>query len=206
MRQLFEQKQKIITPDFLIKFPFEHPLGQPRLSNVTINATVHTASRAGASVARTTERVGPTLLALRNITGQLPSLIKAKTSVANFNIRKGSELGAIATLRKENLARFVSNYVNVVLPKFIENPPVALRPTRSGPRNAQNERRRQAAQSQNELQSPLRGAPYAKQAPQARSGAMLASHAPRRVSDFARRGATADTIHTVPNRATLRFS
>jgi ribosomal protein L5 len=142
MRLYFEQKQKIITPDFLIKFPLEHPLSQPKLTNVTINATVHSSGRGPSGGSRTLETVGPTLVTLRGITGQLPSLVKAKTSVANFNIRKGLEMGAITTLRKESLARFFNNYLWVVLPKFIENPQTNARnSTRSGA-GATAERRR----------------------------------------------------------------
>lgn len=54
-------------------------------------------------------QLGPTYIALRNITGQGPSLIKAKSSVANFNIKKGNEIACQTTLRRANLLNFYLN-------------------------------------------------------------------------------------------------
>jgi hypothetical protein len=130
----------------LTKFPLTHPLSAPKLSNIIINAwspaadlrargapqeggrgplgrsergaatsPVGGAARSGRG-AGAAESLTVLRIAIRNITGQLPSLIKAKMSVANFNLRKGAERGVIVTLRRDSLARFVNNYLFIARP------------------------------------------------------------------------------------------
>jgi large subunit ribosomal protein L5 len=51
------------------------------------------------------------------ITGQKPVITKAKTSIANFKLREGRQIGAKVTLRGEKMWAFVDRLVNVVLPR-----------------------------------------------------------------------------------------
>jgi large subunit ribosomal protein L5 len=54
---------------------------------------------------------------LAQITGQKPVITKAKTSIANFKLREGRQIGAKVTLRGEKMWAFVDRLVNVVLPR-----------------------------------------------------------------------------------------
>jgi large subunit ribosomal protein L5 len=51
------------------------------------------------------------------ITGQKPVVTKARTSIANFKLREGREIGAKVTLRGERMWAFLDRLLNVVLPR-----------------------------------------------------------------------------------------
>jgi ribosomal protein L5 len=57
-----------------------------------------------------------TLIMLEKITGLLPKLIKAKKSVAGFNIRAGMDIGARVTLRKKFLERLYQTLNMIIAP------------------------------------------------------------------------------------------
>jgi large subunit ribosomal protein L5 len=54
---------------------------------------------------------------LAQITGMKAVRTKAKKSIANFKLRKGMEVGAIATLRGAYMYEFLDRLVNVALPR-----------------------------------------------------------------------------------------
>ena len=54
---------------------------------------------------------------LATVTGQRPTITKAKKSIANFKLRQGQSLGARVTLRGRNMYEFLSRLVNVALPR-----------------------------------------------------------------------------------------
>lgn len=51
------------------------------------------------------------------ITGQNPSLIKAKKSIAGFKVREGEIVGLKTTLRGNMMVDFISKVINIVLPR-----------------------------------------------------------------------------------------
>lgn len=57
-----------------------------------------------------------TFFLIKKITGQFPSFIKAKKSVANFNIRAGMDIGIKLTLRSKALEQFYKNYNLIMSP------------------------------------------------------------------------------------------
>ena len=54
---------------------------------------------------------------LTTITGQKPSVRKAKKSIANFKLREGNEIGAKVTLRGDRMWEFLDRLVSVALPR-----------------------------------------------------------------------------------------
>jgi large subunit ribosomal protein L5 len=54
---------------------------------------------------------------LTTITGQKPSVRKAKKSIANFKLREGMPIGAKVTLRRERMYEFLDRLVMVALPR-----------------------------------------------------------------------------------------
>lgn len=55
---------------------------------------------------------------LAQISGQLPSIRKAKISVAGFNLRAGMPVGMAVTLRGKRAANFVKKLTSIVLPRL----------------------------------------------------------------------------------------
>jgi large subunit ribosomal protein L5 len=51
------------------------------------------------------------------ITGQKPSVRKAKKSVSNFRLREGQAIGATVTLRRDRMWEFLDRLLNVALPR-----------------------------------------------------------------------------------------
>jgi large subunit ribosomal protein L5 len=54
---------------------------------------------------------------LETITGQKPSVRKAKKAISNFKLREGLKIGAMVTLRKERMYEFLDRLVNIALPR-----------------------------------------------------------------------------------------
>ncbi|MEK7497849.1 MAG: 50S ribosomal protein L5 [Patescibacteria group bacterium] len=55
---------------------------------------------------------------LAQITGQLPSVRKAKISVAGFNLRAGMPVGMAVTLRGKRAMNFFKKLTSIVLPRL----------------------------------------------------------------------------------------
>jgi large subunit ribosomal protein L5 len=54
---------------------------------------------------------------MTQITGQKPSMCKAKKSVANFKLREGMTIGVKVTLRGERMYEFLDRLFNLALPR-----------------------------------------------------------------------------------------
>jgi large subunit ribosomal protein L5 len=52
------------------------------------------------------------------ITGQKPSVRKAKKSIANFKLREGNEIGVKATLRGDRMWEFYDRLVSLAIPRI----------------------------------------------------------------------------------------
>jgi len=63
---------------------------------------------------------------LLSITGQKPSLRRAKVAIAGFKIRKGDPIGLMVTLRGARMKDFLTKLVRIVLPKIRDFQGVSL--------------------------------------------------------------------------------
>jgi large subunit ribosomal protein L5 len=55
---------------------------------------------------------------LTTITGQRPSVRKAKKSIANFKLREGNEIGAKVTMRGDRMWEFYDRLVSLAIPRI----------------------------------------------------------------------------------------
>ena len=55
---------------------------------------------------------------LTTITGQKPSVRKAKKSIANFKLREGNEIGAKVTLRGDRMWEFFDRLISIAIPRI----------------------------------------------------------------------------------------
>ncbi|NUN09892.1 MAG: 50S ribosomal protein L5 [Ignavibacteriaceae bacterium] len=102
--------KKDIVPSLMKKFDYKSVMEVPKLVKVTINFGV------GDAVS------DPKLLEeaikdLEAITGQKPSVRKSKKAISNFKLRQGINIGAMVTLRKENMYEFLDRFINIALPR-----------------------------------------------------------------------------------------
>jgi large subunit ribosomal protein L5 len=82
----------------------------PRLEKITINM--------GLGEAVTNPKILDTAVeGLAAITGQKPVVTKAKKSIAVFKLRAGQKIGAMVTLRRDQMYEFMDRLVNFALPR-----------------------------------------------------------------------------------------
>ena len=55
---------------------------------------------------------------IKSIAGQKPLVTNSKLSVANFKVRKGMPVGAMATLRGERMYDFLQKLICIILPRI----------------------------------------------------------------------------------------
>ena len=82
----------------------------PRLSKIVVNMGV------GAAV-QDTKQLDAAVEDLRLITGQAPTITKAKKSIAGFKIRQGMPIGAKVTLRGDRMWEFLDRLLATAIPR-----------------------------------------------------------------------------------------
>ncbi|MDR0545534.1 MAG: 50S ribosomal protein L5 [Mycoplasmataceae bacterium] len=102
--------EKLITDAFLNEKEATVKMAIPRLEKIVINAGVGD----GASDVKLIESMNNDI---KNITGQTPVLTKSKKAIATFKLRENQPIGVKVTLRGERMWNFVSQLINVALPR-----------------------------------------------------------------------------------------
>jgi large subunit ribosomal protein L5 len=82
----------------------------PRLIKVVINVGVGRATQDIKELDRAVDE-------LAVITGQRPSIRRARKSVASFRLREGMPIGATVTLRGDRMFEFLDRLITIVLPR-----------------------------------------------------------------------------------------
>jgi large subunit ribosomal protein L5 len=108
--RLAEEYKKDIVPSLMKKFGYQSVMQVPKLDKIVVNMGV------GSAVA------DPKILEvavkeLETITGQKPSVRKAKKAISNFKLREGLKIGAMVTLRRERMYEFLDRLINIALPR-----------------------------------------------------------------------------------------
>ncbi|HIC33915.1 MAG TPA: 50S ribosomal protein L5, partial [Gammaproteobacteria bacterium] len=87
-----------------------NPMAVPKLLKIVVNMGVGRATQDIKELDRAVDE-------LTAITGQKPSLRRARKSVASFRLREGMPIGAKVTLRGERMFEFLDRLVSIVLPR-----------------------------------------------------------------------------------------
>ncbi|MGH2693201.1 MAG: 50S ribosomal protein L5 [Actinomycetota bacterium] len=83
----------------------------PRPEKVVVNMGVGEASRDGKLIEGATKD-------LTTITGQRPSIRRARKSIATFKIRQGMPVGVATTIRGDRMWDFIDRLTSIVLPRI----------------------------------------------------------------------------------------
>jgi large subunit ribosomal protein L5 len=83
----------------------------PRLQKIVVNMGV------GAAVADS-KQMDAAVEDLRIITGQQPTITRAKKSIAGFKIREGMPIGAKVTLRGDRMWEFLDRLLSTAIPRI----------------------------------------------------------------------------------------
>lgn len=108
--RLLKRYREEIVPRLQEEFGYKNPHQVPSLEKTVLNVGLGEATGNPKLLERAMEE-----LAL--ITGQKPSIRRAKKSVSNFKLREGQAIGATVTLRGDRQWEFVDRLVSVALPR-----------------------------------------------------------------------------------------
>lgn len=109
--RLKERYDQTILPEMKEQFQFKNNLQVPRLTKVVVNMGV------GDAIADP-RNMDTAMAELATITGQKPSIRKAKKSISNFKLRAGVNIGCMVTLRGERMYEFIDRLFNVAIPRI----------------------------------------------------------------------------------------
>ena len=101
---------KEILPRLMKERDYPTPMAVPRLVKVVVNMGVGEATQ-NAKV------LDGAMAELGLITGQKPTIRRAKKSVASFRLREGMPIAAAVTLRGDRMYEFVDRLISVALPR-----------------------------------------------------------------------------------------
>jgi large subunit ribosomal protein L5 len=109
--RLREHFEKSVLPELMKRFSYANPMQAPRLKKIVVNMGVGDALQ-------NIKMLDAAVSELTTITGQKPSIRKAKKSIANFKLREGQPIGCMVTLRGPRMYEFYDRLINVALPRI----------------------------------------------------------------------------------------
>jgi large subunit ribosomal protein L5 len=110
MARLTTQYTDEVLPALRERFSYGNIMRVPRLVKIVVNAGV------GEAVGDP-KALEAAVIDLTAITGQKPSVRRAKKAISNFKLRQGMAVGAMVTLRRERMYEFLDRLVNFALPQ-----------------------------------------------------------------------------------------
>ncbi|MBK5216349.1 MAG: 50S ribosomal protein L5 [Propionibacteriales bacterium] len=100
-----------ILPALREEFAYGNVMQVPGLTKIVVNMGVGEAARDG-------KLIEGALRDLTAITGQKPSVTKARKSIAQFKLREGMPIGAHVTLRGDRMWEFLDRLLSLALPRI----------------------------------------------------------------------------------------
>ena len=110
MARLLEKYKDEVAPHLASQFGINNPMQVPRISKIVCNIGIGEASRNAKLLDMVMEQ-------LANITGQKPTVRRARKSIAAFKLREGMPVGAKVTLRRERMWEFLDRLIAIGLPR-----------------------------------------------------------------------------------------
>jgi len=100
-----------ILPALREQFGFANVMQVPRLTKIVVNMGVGEA-------ARDSKLIDGAVRDLAAISGQKPSITRARKSIAQFKLREGMPIGAHTTLRGDRMWEFLDRLLTLALPRI----------------------------------------------------------------------------------------
>ena len=109
--RLKQRYQDEILPSLMERFGYSTPMQAPRIEKVTVNMGVGDAKQDSRVLEAASEQ-------LATITGQRPSVRRARKSIAQFKVREGMPVGVAVTLRGERSYEFLDRLMSIAIPRI----------------------------------------------------------------------------------------
>ena len=100
-----------IRPALMEQFGYSSVMQAPKIKKVTVNMGCGDAKQDSKVLDAATDQ-------LRTITGQQPSIRRARKSIAQFKLREGMPVGVAVTLRGERQYEFLDRLMSVAIPRI----------------------------------------------------------------------------------------
>ena len=101
---------EIVAPELYKEFGYKTVMQIPKIEKITVSVGVGEATV-------NKKLLDAAVKELEQITGQHVVKTKARKSIANFKIRAGQEIGAMVTLRGDNMWYFLERLISIALPR-----------------------------------------------------------------------------------------
>jgi len=111
MARLKDKYLQEIRPELQKRLGYKNINQVPKLTMIVINSGVGDAIGDHKKLESVSKE-------LTQITGQKPSVRRAKKSISNFKLREGMPIGAMVTLRREKMYEFLDRLLNVSMPRI----------------------------------------------------------------------------------------
>ena len=108
LRERYEQE---VVPELVKRFSLSTPMRAPRLEKITLNMGVGEATREP-------KLLDPAREQLAVISGQQPSIRRARKSIASFKVREGMSVGVAVTLRRARMWEFLDRLTSIAIPRI----------------------------------------------------------------------------------------
>lgn len=110
MARLLEHYRKNVVQKLMKEFKYKNPFEVPRIEKVVVNVGYGEAVNDPKLIEIIEKEVA-------NITGQWPSIRRAKKHVAAYKLRKGMPIGVKVTLRGKRAYEFIDRTITFALPR-----------------------------------------------------------------------------------------
>jgi len=108
LKKLFETE---LVPALMKRFQYSNVMQVPRLRKIVVNMGVGDALS-------NIKLLDGAVADMTAITGQKPSIRRAKKAIANFKLRAGQPIGCMVTLRGARMWEFFDRLINVAIPRI----------------------------------------------------------------------------------------
>jgi large subunit ribosomal protein L5 len=110
MTRLYDHYREAVRGELQTQFGYRNPMQIPKLDKIVLNMGVGEATQ-------DQKKLQAAIGELTRISGQKPSVQRARKSVANFKLREGMAIGCKVTLRRQRMYEFLDRLINIALPR-----------------------------------------------------------------------------------------
>ena len=107
LKNLYKEK---VVPTLIKDFGYKNIEEVPKVLKVSVNRGLGESSR-------NTKELDLSIKELVTVSGQQPTINKARKSIAGFKIRDGMPVGTSVTLRREKMYAFLERLIHITLPR-----------------------------------------------------------------------------------------
>ena len=108
--RLLTKYREEVAPKLMSEFKIDNPMAVPRLKKVSLNMGLGDAIQ-------NAKLLDDAVSEMATLAGQMPTITRAKKSIASFKLREGMAIGCRVTLRGARMWDFIDQLISIALPR-----------------------------------------------------------------------------------------